>query len=50
MILGLLNDLEKIATYRYLVVKLNIDEVQFKSFLRDNTVAKSPRTLKRVTD
>jgi len=45
-----INDLEKIATYRFLVVKLDKEEFQFKSFLRNDMVAKSAKTLKRVAD
>jgi len=46
----IINDLEKIATYRFLVVKLDKDEFQFKSVLRNDMVAKSAKTLKKVVD
>jgi len=45
-----INDLEKIATYRFLVVKLDKEEFQYKSFLRNDKIAKSAKTLKRVGD
>jgi len=46
----IINDLEKIATYRYLITKLDDQEFLLKSILRNGVIANSPRTFKRSND
>ncbi|MBS9523459.1 hypothetical protein KI659_05435 [Litoribacter alkaliphilus] len=45
-----INDYKKIATYRYLIVKLDNEELLLKGILENGIVAKTPRTFKRANE